>query len=139
MSEETQTTDPTAYAFNWHDLSSHEDLEEFLRWAVVHLITPNSNDIPDKMDEVKKATSDFTDVRLQVIISGVEVNAEHFIKGLHYNLRRKAEKLAVERITATTELANLEKTVRVLQGAVRDRAEVVARGLGLRLRSGDDD
>lgn len=141
MSEETETTDPTTYKFNWHDLdrinwsgTDNEHFDEFLSWFLVHLVVPtDENERTSWYDDLSERTDKFQNVELKILINGVEGNVRHMLESLHANMVTVAQRAAVDELRATGELRNLKRSMRALEGAVIDRLESVARGFGLTL------
>lgn len=146
MSEEIQTDDPTTFKFNWHDLDrinwsgvDNEHFDEFLSWFLVHLVVPTeANERTSWYDELSEKTNKFQDVELKILINGVEGNVRHMLESLHANMVAVAQRAAVEELRATSDLRNLRRSMRALEGAVIDRLETVARGFGLTLSKEDE-
>jgi hypothetical protein len=146
MSEE-QTTDPTTFKFDWHALdrinwsgTDNEHFDEFLSWFLVHLVVPTEeHERTDWYDELSEKTNKFHNVELRILINGVEGNVQHMLESLHANMVSVAQRAAVDELRATSELRNLKRSMRALEGAVIDRLETVARGFGLTLREDEDD
>lgn len=140
MTEQTeQTDDPTTFTFNWHEQRTFDDWEGFLVWSLVHLVVPtDENERTSWYDELSERTNNFANVELKILINGVEGNVQHLLEGIHANMVKYAREAAVEELRSSVEFRNMRHTMRALEGAIVDRAEQVARGFGLELRSDDD-
>lgn len=142
MTDETKTTDPTTFTFNWHDLDGHSNysFESFVSWFLVHLVVPTeSHERTSWYDDLSAKTNGFQNVELKILINGVEGNVQHALESIHHNMVRYAQDAAVAELRKIEEFNNLKRAVRALEGAVRDRLESVARDFGLNLEDHRDD
>lgn len=132
------------YTINWHDLGSYDDYEAFLKWAIV-MLTVDQRDVDtgrqstELVDELKEATNGFTEVTLTVQINGVEVDPEHFMRGVKYNLQQIAQKTARDKLNTLTAFTDLRNTLTTLEATANRRVRQVASALNVELRDEEDD
>lgn len=75
--------------FNYYDKT-----DEFIGWALVSLIAGQH----DKFDELSKETDGWKKINLKVLINGVEVDTEHFMKSMEDNMKYWAGQKATESV-----------------------------------------
>lgn len=132
------------YTINWHDLGSSDDYETFLRWAIVNL-TVDQRDVDagrpntELLDELKEATNGFADVTLTVQINGIEVDPEHFMRGVKFNLQQVARETVRHQLNTLTAFTDLRNTLTTLETAANRRVRQVADALNVRLDDDGDD
>lgn len=132
--------------FNWRTLNEGDDVQGFLRWMLVNLLvgdpTGDADDSRrlnrDLASRVEDATRGFTDVRLTIQVSGVDVDVRHFLWSLQANLVREARREATRQLAAAADAEELFTIASTIQTALRRRAERVAANLGLELRTEED-
>lgn len=144
MSKETQTEETDVrvrFPLNWHDLRTYDSWEEFISWLVVHLLVTKDEDQTDmrRYREFEKATNNFTNVDLKITINDIECDTNEFVAAVYHRVTEAAQQAAVDELRATSELRNLKRAMRALEGAVIDRLETVARGFGLTLQKDEND
>lgn len=139
MTEESKTTDPTTFTFDWHNLAEFEEWEAFIGWFLMHLIVPSKEqEGTGWYEKLGDATRGFHDVELKITINGIEGNTEHLMTGIYQNMVLLARQAARDEINKIAEFHNLKKAMRALEGTVRDRLESVAREFGLTLSEEED-
>lgn len=132
------------YTINWHDLGSSDDYETFLRWAIVNL-TVDQRDVDagrpntELLDKLKEVTNGFTDVTLAVQINGIEVDPEHFMRGVKFNLQRVARETVRHQLNTLTAFTDLRNTLTTLEAAANRRVRQVASALNVELDDDEDD
>jgi hypothetical protein len=120
------------YKFNLQQLDDF-GYESFLRWTLVHLVTPREGSSSDLVDSLSEVTKNFTEVTLTVQVNGVSVDPHEFIRGIHANFDRAVTRVAEDELLKLGELTNVRTVVQVLEDAVRTRIEQVASALGFDL------
>jgi hypothetical protein len=120
------------YKFNLQQLDDF-DYDAFLRWTLVHLVTPREGSSSDLVDLLSEPTKNFTEVTLTVQVNGVSVDPHEFIRGIHVNFDRAVKRFAEDELLKLSELTNVRTVVQVLEEAVKTRIEKVASALGFDL------
>jgi hypothetical protein len=126
------------YTFNFEKLEDF-DYDAFLRWTLVHLVTPREGSSSDLSDSLSEVTKNFTEVTLTVQVNGVDVDPHEFIRGIHLNFDNAARRVAEDELLKLGQLTNLRSTVQVLEDAIGTRMEQVANALGLDLAAARGD
>ncbi len=112
-------------SFNWYALD-----EGFKKWMLVHLIPTDSN----VYNEICRNTNTFKDVELEISISGVPVETDQFIDGVHKNMKYYAEHYANEKVA--NELASFNDKLNSLQDLMKERAQKIITDAGMEILEG---
>lgn len=75
----------------------YEESDEFLGWAFVSLMASFSRD-KEKFNELQGKTNGWTEVDLKIIINGVEVPTDNFMKSVEGNMKYWAEQKAARQV-----------------------------------------
>ncbi len=118
------------YTFNFQQLDDF-DYDAFLRWTLVHLVTPREGSSSDLVDSLSEPTKNFTDVTLTVQVNSVDVDPHEFIRGIHANFDNAARRVAEDELLTLGQLTNVRTTIQVLEDAIGTRIKQVANALGL--------
>lgn len=128
----------TEFVFDWQ-----KESENFVKWMLVNLLSKGMNycDTGQKwLDDMTKITNDFTDVRMQVLINGVEVDTKEFVEALERSLDLTAKDEASRMVSELTPLATLrdftDKLNESLEGydtAIRRHVQKLVKDQGIEI------
>lgn len=100
----------------------------FLGWVFVKLV-PHTD--KKRFEELSKATSGFTDVKLTMQVNGIEVDTQEFIETLPKVLQAYAEKHAKTVLSELAAFEELREYIQVFEFAACTRLRELAEKLNL--------
>lgn len=131
-----------ALTFNWHELGEYDE-PGFLKWMLVNLVSESHTgetraELDNLVTRVGEASDDFDHVVMTIQLNGIEVNVEHFLRGLFHNLQLSTQRYVWEQLRALPDLDELETAVGTFRRAVLAKARRVADNLGIQLTEEDE-
>lgn len=116
-------------SFNWH-----AEPEGFLKWLIPTVISGLKD---GGFKRISEATTDFTDVRINMQINGVPVDALAFIAGVHRNMDYAVGVEAQRIVREETKFSEVEDLVHDAMKAVRRSLLKQLEKAGIELRDED--
>lgn len=124
------TTEP--FVFDWH---SERNEGGFLKWFLPTVMVG----LPQaRFDELSEQTSGFTEIQVQVLINGVEVNAEHFLQGVERNMESHARDEARRMLDEVGGLNALEERIGEIRSHLIAQVEKALSERGIELPSREE-
>lgn len=121
------------FVFDWQK----EGRNSFLHWFLpTVMVGTHDNGV---MDELSEKTDKFTDVHLQILINGVEVNAEHFLESVEANIKAGAKDEARRMLDDVGGLDQLEDRINLIRQPLINKVENALAEMGIELPNSDDD
>lgn len=114
------------FRFDWHK----EPGDTFLKWMIVNLVT-GIRENSEYYHLVKEATKNFTDIELDIRLSGIRVPTENFIEGIQANMEWGAEKSAKNMLEEIAEINIIKADIQNLSDMVKERLSLLAKKHGL--------
>jgi hypothetical protein len=118
-------TDHKRFVFDWA-----AQTEGFLKWFVPTVIAEIA-DAPFK--ELGERTSAWSDVQVQILINGIEVNAGHFLESVERNMEHHAKQAAREMLDEVGGLDALEERIGEIRTHLMGQFEAALRERGIEL------
>ena len=123
---------PKPFVFDWH---AERNEGGFLKWFLPTVMVGLSQ---ARFDELSERTSGFTEVQVQVLVNGVEVNAEHFLQGVERNLEATARDEARRMLDEVGGLGALEERIGEIRDHLITQVENALSERGIELPSRED-
>jgi hypothetical protein len=120
------------FVFDWH---AERNEGGFLKWFLPTVMVGLSQ---TRVDELSERTHGFTDVQVQVLINGAEVNAEHFLQGVERNLEATARDEARRMLNEVGGLDALEERIAEIRNHLITQVENALSERGIELPSRED-
>lgn len=113
------------FVFDWK-----REPESFLKWLLPTVMVGVSS---EQMAELADATKEWSEVRVQVLINGVEVNAQQFFEGVERNMDDRARRAAKDMLDEVGGFDALEERIREIRAHLIAKTEEALRERGIEL------
>lgn len=123
-------TTAQAFTFSWR-----EQPEGFLKWFLPTVMSSISK---EQMDDLSNRTSHFGDVRVQILINGVEVNAENFLHSVERHMDIGTRDEARRMLDEVGGLDALEERIGEIRSRLITQVESALRERGIELPDRDE-
>lgn len=123
---------PEPFVFDWH---ANRAEGGFLKWLLPTVMVG----LPQtQFDELSERTKGFTEVRVQVLINGIEANAEHFLEGVERNMEHHAREAARQMLDEVGGLEALNERIGEIRNHLITQVEDALRERGIELPSREE-
>lgn len=126
----TDLTKPAPFVYDWVAAP-----EGFRKWF---LPTVMAGDMDGLMVTLGERTAGWSDVRVQILINGIEVNAGHFLESVERNMDLAALREARRMLDEVGGLDQLEERIREIRTHLMDQFEAALRERGIELPDRDE-
>jgi len=117
------------HTFNYHDLAEGD----FLKQAMLFFVSGHRKD-DGVFNDLSEATDHFKDVKLDITVSGIEMDAKGFMdrldQAVDWAIERQVKETLTEKIPGFTELTG---TIAELEAVIKERAVKIAADAGFEL------
>ncbi len=118
------------FVFDWHAHSG-----KFLDWFLPTVLAGASN---EQMERLSENTEKFSEVQLQVLVNGEEVNAENFLQSVERNMEHIAISEAKRMLDSVGGLDALEERIAEIRSHLIEQVEDTLRKRGIELPTRED-
>ena len=122
--------DSKKHTFDWH-----KEPEGFLKWMLTHVAAASKDD--ELFDELSDASDQFTNVELQILVNGVEVDAKGFVERIEWAMDRGVEDEAKRLVRDMHRLGDLKDAVHDFERGIKNKMREFARDQGIELDTED--
>lgn len=119
------------FVYDW----AKEPHTSFLGWFLPTVMVDVDS---DQQADLAKRTRRWTDVQVQVLINGVEVDARNFLDSVERNIEHCARNAARDMLNNVIRLDDLEDRVTQIRVALIEQVEAALREQGIELPDDED-